>query len=1229
MKNLVNRWFHIMGTAALTLWCCLAQAEDIEVYRGSDSGLRSSAMIVMDTSGSMSRWVLQNTPEYDSNINYSAQYAKDEDGNDIDYPFDSTLYYFSNQYSGGELSDSNINDLEDRPFPPAALVCSDAIEAMQNEGTYSNKFKRWNTSTQIWDPSTGTNGWVWTSNGWRWRAISPDTPTGSSSDTSAIIECKSDENIDPTGKYVNTVPSNSNKYRNSKANNYNDTWNNNFRYIFHGNYLNYQVYITKFVIEHKESRMQVTRGAVKHVLNTTGDIKIGLARFNTFGNGGLIDIPIANIEDVRQEFADTIDTYLPWYGTPLSEAYYETARYLRGDTVFYGTNSEIRLQKSGTTLIRDNDGFINYSTNNSRTYTQSDPSVSSSRSGSTYASPITSACQNTTGVVLFTDGVPSSSDDSANSNIRSLLTNAQINFSTISHLTDEDREVLSNSCSGGGNCAEELAYYLANVDQRPDLPGLQTIVTHVIGGFFDESSQGSALKYMEDIAKYGKGTYTTATNKEEIVAAFQAAAAAISDNPVTFVAPAVAANAYNSLEHLDDLYYAMFTPSADNNWAGNLKSYRLSPEGLVVDAAGDIAIGSAGLFKDTSRSYWTDASISDGGDVIVGGAAANFTQDNTVFTHLSDNKGNLTTKPSIDNVTKSMLGLDSTASSVEHLALIDWINRKDGLYTRTQMEDPLHSRPIVVNYSYSKDPDNGRVTSEGVVFVGTNSGYLHAFKADKHEFKEYFSFIPKELLANANLYRTKDKSQPKAYGVDGPINYWHEDVNQNSKVDNGEKVFLYFGLRRGGRHYYALDISNPDAPKFQWKISGGIGGDFDKMGESWSQMSLAKVRWEGKTKVVLLFGGGYDADEDNRTSRAPNSMGNSVYMIDPESGDLLWSASNSDATTNLLNMTNSITSEVKTVDFDGDSITDYFYVSDIGGRIWRFDINKETTGKSDFIEGAGILFDANKNNPDYQRFFYAPSVSYFAEKTGDKYLTVSIGSGFRAHPLQADSEDSFYIIKDYNIVNTPVSYNLLQRSDLEYLFDSPTAPPMNVLGWKYDLSGGQKILATPLTAGGNMYFTTFAPAISAPNPNTCNADIGSSIAYSVDFLGDDQITTGTGGTGTGGTGTGGTGTGGTGTGGTGTGGAGATSGPVIKSVPLPNIGIAPQVIEVRTSKAGQVAFCESNPSHKSCQPDECELTNSCPDKCEDAGSVIISGTNSLGAGVTRCELVKKDYWRSL
>jgi type IV pilus assembly protein PilY1 len=1198
MKNLVNRWYHITGTAVLTLWCCLAQAEDIEVYRGESSGLRPSVMIVIDTSGSMSYWEIEDTPDYDPSINYSLQYPLDSNLAVINYPFSNNINYFSDEYSGGELTNSDQNDLTQRPFPPSALVCKDAIVALQNTGSYSDTFKRWNSSANVWEPSVD----VWKRVNRRWRLVSPDTPTGNASDTSGLIECKSDENVHPSGKYLNTDPNNSSQYLNSRADNYNSTWDNNFRYVYNGNYLNYKIYITKSEASRRQSRMEITQNAAKEVVDSTGGIRLGLARFNTFGNGGLIDIAIDDIENVRTGFATTIDSYLPWYGTPLTEAYYETARYFRGENVFYGKNSSIRLQRSGTTLIRDDDGFIDYNNNASRTYTQSKPSVSTSRVGDTYISPITSACQSTSGIVLFTDGVPTG-DDNANSNIKSLLNDADINFATTSNLTAADRAVLTNNCSGSGGCAEELAYYLSHVDQRPDLPGSQTIRTHVIGGFFDEdATDTSPLTRMKNIAKYGKGTYTTATNKDEITAAFKASVAAIVDDPVTFVAPAVAANAYNSLEHLDDLYYAMFVPASDNDWQGNLKSYRLSPDGIVLDANGDPAIGSAGLFTDTSRSYWTAAGTSDGEDVVLGGAAANLTKELNIFTHLTDTAGRLTTTLSTDNVTKDMLGLETAATAEDHLALIDWLNRKDGEFTRAQMEDPLHSRPIVVNYSYTTDPSNNRVTAEGVVFVGTNSGYLQAFKADKYDFKEYFSFIPKELLSNANLYRTGDSTQPKAYGVDGPINYWHADANQNSQVDNGEKVFLYFGLRRGGRHYYALDISNPEEPKYQWKISGGLGGDFDKMGESWSPMALAKVRWNGKTKVVLLFGGGYDPDEDNRSSRAPNSMGNSVYMIDPESGDLLWSASDSGATTNLSEMTNSITSEIKTVDFDGDQITDYFFVSDIGGRVWRFDINPETSNKSNFIAGAGILFDANKNNSDYQRFYYAPSVSYFADPTGDKFLTVSIGSGFRAHPLQSNSKDSFYIIKDPYIVQAPSSYEMLQRSDLNVIpyASQLTTAVEGARGWQYDLSVGEKVLATPLTAGGNMYFTTFAPGIAAPNPNTCNADIGSSMAYSIDFTGDDDPD------------------------------AEPTS-PVINGVPLPNIGIAPQVIEVRTSKDGQAIFCELNPSHESCQPKECEATNSCPpeDDCEETGSVILSGTNTLGGGIKRCELVKKDYWRSL
>jgi type IV pilus assembly protein PilY1 len=652
----------------------------------------------------------------------------------------------------------------------------------------------------------------------------------------------------------------------------------------------------------------------------------------------------------------------------------------------------------------------------------------------------------------------------------------------------------------------------------------------------------------------------------------------------------------------------MFVPSADNNWQGNLKSYRLNPDGLVVDANGDEAIDKdSGLFKNTSRSYWTAKDTVDGDQVTLGGAASNLTKEKNIFTHLSNNKGTLTQTISTSNISKSDLGLADNTSISDHQALIDWINRKEGINgSRQQMEDPLHSRPIVVNYGYSQDPITKDLISDSIVFVGTNSGYLHAFKADKDNFEELFSYIPKELLSNANLYRTKDVDQSKVYGVDGPINYWHVDANQDLQVDSGEKVYLFFGLRRGGRHYYALDITDKNAPKFQWQISGGQGGDFDKMGQSWSQMKLAKVRWgdSGKTKVVLLVGGGYDTAEDNRDSREVSNIGNAIYMIDPETGGLLWSASNTGADTNLTDMTSSITSDIKTIDFDGDQITDYFFVSDLGGRVWRFDLNpnKEKINEANFINGAGMIFDANKDSSKYQRFYDAPSISYFSNpETKEKFLTVSIGSGFRASPLKNgtdDSKDSFYVIKDPHITVTPSTYTLPARSDFKDITSTATAIKRNEVDvWKYDLTNGEKILSSPLTANGNIFFTTFLPSPTAASSDSCNTDIGSSRVYTVNFLGDEKDL--------------------------------GLLAPAISSAAMPNIGIPPQVVELITTETGQKLFCESNPGHESCKPKSCELTGTCPDECESTGSVILSGTHVVGGSTLRCDLLKKDYWRSL
>src|SRR4051812_18826840 len=60
---------------------------------------------------------------------------------------------------------------------------------------------------------------------------------------------------------------------------------------------------------------------------------------------------------------------------------------------------------------------------------------------------------------------------------------------------------------------------------------------------------------------------------------------------------------------------------------------------------------------------------------------------------------------------------------------------------------------------------------------------------------------------------------PEIYVADGSPSLFFDDVNGDGVISGGERAFLYFGLRRGGRVYYALDISVKDAPRFKWKVT--------------------------------------------------------------------------------------------------------------------------------------------------------------------------------------------------------------------------------------------------------------------------------------------------------------------------------------------------------------------------------------------------------------------------
>lgn len=618
----------------------------------------------------------------------------------------------------------------------------------------------------------------------------------------------------------------------------------------------------------------------------------------------------------------------------------------------------------------------------------------------------------------------------------------------------------------------------------------------------------------------GGGISANAQDFDELKTALTKIFDDISQSAGIFAAPAVAVNAFNSLEQLDQLYYSVFQPHEAVGWSGNLKRFRMRSDGVIVDSQDNPAIDSAtGFFAKNAQSFWTQAADApDGDNVRKGGMASRLSTNRNVYTNIAGN--DLTVAANRVHESNSELKdthFNTALTGEEYTKLVQWVRGLDvkgstASNPRRGLEDPLHSRPVLVNYGHFIDSDNNKVP-DSMIFLGTNSGYLHAFDTRIDNPKERFAFIPQELLPIAHDYYRGGGS--KKYGLDGQISVWHDDTNRNQIVDNNEKAYLYVGMRRGGRTYYALDISIRDKPKLLWQITGGVTPGFDKLGQTWSRMTPADVKWQGQKRKVLFFGGGYDPKEDDVNIRTAHDMGNAIYMVDATTGALLWRASNeTTANLRLTGMTSGIVGNIVAVDDNSDGYVDLLYAADLGGRIWRIDFDNSQSNANAYAKG-GLIADLGVDNSQTNnvRFYTTPDVVYSEYGTvwetnlttgqtvalkGRGRYQIAIGSGYRAHPLNNLASDNLYIINDYAIKGAPTSYPALRKSDLaNYSSYSSESNARKNNGLFYKLPGtGEKVLSNAVTLKDTIYFTTYRPVDSA-NRSGCEADTGSATLYMI------------------------------------------------------------------------------------------------------------------------------------
>jgi len=310
-----------------------------------------------------------------------------------------------------------------------------------------------------------------------------------------------------------------------------------------------------------------------------------------------------------------------------------------------------------------------------------------------------------------------------------------------------------------------------------------------------------------------------------------------------------------------------------------------------------------------------------------------------------------------------------------------------------------------------------------------------------------------------------------------------------------------------------LDITDPDRPVFMFQINNS--GSYAGLGETWSKPVITKMNLPGVNadKLVMIFGGGYDTAQDSAgTSAITDTVGDNVYIADALTGALLWDAKSdalaSGGSAGPVSAMNAVPSDVAAFDLTDDGLIDHIYATDTKAQVFRFDVDNVAGtikgGRIAQLGGAG----ANNN----RRFFYSADTALIRQ-VGDSFVAVSIGSGYRAHPLDTTVEDSFYVLKDKGVLrgNYDMDAVLSDLQDVTSLTDANSDgvsdavevlndPTSGKKGWYLNFSStpGEKVLARSVTFNNAIFFTTYVPPSGVAS--ACEAAAGGGRLYAMNIL---------------------------------------------------------------------------------------------------------------------------------
>lgn len=528
-------------------------------------------------------------------------------------------------------------------------------------------------------------------------------------------------------------------------------------------------------------------------------------------------------------------------------------------------------------------------------------------------------------------------------------------------------------------------------------------------------------------------------------------------------------------------------------WAGNLKKYNIVG-GTLKDSSGNAIYkleNNQQVINSSAKDLWSNATAAGTDHSLInsGGAWNKIPVPSTAQAAVdaisninSERKVYILDGSSLKKVTTQNLATNFTGTSAltgsytvnQRLALLNYLGYKTtfpATTTQTTLTDseiaPLalkpvspyrflggvvHSTPLMVTKESTVSSNNAVGTREEYTVYGSMDGGLHIVNSSTG--KEQSVFVPQEILSNQ--YDTLANGDSKgvgsltgiAYGVDAP---WVADntFKVQTTTSNGtattkyiaNKINIYGGLRMGGKVLYGLNIIDPTSPELLFQIKPTTTNEFQRMAQIWSKPTVAEIRVKGERKKVLIFGGGYDADVYEKPAASftePSSTyGNALYVVDATTGALIWmSSSDTSGITESYKKTTqgdlkySVVGQPVVRDYDADGLADMIYFADLGGQIFRVDLNNnnqmsKTTDTNIAVRVQTLAkLRTTDTIPFVPRFYDRLSTAVFDDGQ-NRFVLVTAGSGNRSFPLEEEVGGKN---KVYGLIDRDAAANGLEKS---------------------------------------------------------------------------------------------------------------------------------------------------------------------------------------------------------